>query len=137
MNLAKAIAVNVLRTAGSAILFFSLMFLFHSVYGMYKQMEFSAEARAGALIASAMITSVVFLYFFYFAYQVIVLTVGKQKRLLAFFVPLVLSIVLVFAGGYLYFLEEKWRGLETGLIYVGYGAVGAIFSFLNYKVFIR
>ncbi|WP_425408586.1 hypothetical protein [Hyphococcus sp.] len=135
--MAKRIGVNVLRTAGSAILFFSLMFVFHSIYGMSKQIDFSTEAQASALVASAMITSVVFFYFFYFIYQVIVLTVEKRKRLLAYYLPLVVSVILAVVGGYLYFFDEMWRGSEVGVAYIGYGAVGAVFSSLNYKIFIR
>ena len=137
MKTAKAIVVNSLRTAGSAILFFSLMFLFHLLYGAYQQESFSTDAKTGAIIATAMVTAVVFVYFFYFWYQVFVLTFGKRKRLLAFFVPLAISVALAASGGYLYMFDDLWRGKETGLVYIGYGFVGAIFTSFNYKIFIR
>lgn len=137
MKIAINIAINSLRTFGSVILFYSLMVVFHLGYGLFQGIELTSETRAGALVASAVITTVFFVSCFYFVYQVTVMTVGRRKQFFALILPLIASLLLATAGLVLYFFDEQWSGSETALVYIGYGAVGVLFSLLNYKVFIR
>lgn len=127
------ICINILITLGSMLIFWSAMILINVIYLIILG-EASLSQILEVIAGATLITIVVFISFLYFPIQVSVLTIDRLLRVFLFFIPLILTaIIIIVAIYYLVFISAESRFIHDSLlfIYLRLGCGGFVFVILN------